>query len=673
MLDSRNRFSKAFTLVEIMLGVFLLATVVALSLTILRRPGRASVRGAAETVAEVLRSAHQRAASGREVVAIGFPSQNGAIGASDSYYLLAGSSKPRLLRSRALSGDFPDISLFSSVHSSSTSVTVSDLRRSATNYQLNNWSSPFPKDPHLIFLPNGEVTSNGLPRFGGSYHVVVSSGMVLSGNGPPGGTAPVNWPPNYFSLDQVGECATIVVEPSGGIWVEDAIPNSSLTPDRNLGPPPVAAAVIASSFAPTNAPQVDALRVVPDPSTTVPPPGVDALVEVDHHLTLQLEASSPEAVPLICEWTEESVGATTGPGSFTAPEGEEMRWDPTLEKWVSNWSWAPPPGSQGQRFRLRVRVYDPFGNTAPDSSLTQVDLEVSPSPTRLSLTSDRLGVRQGFIVRGDGSGLEQVTNFPNDVIETHLSPDGTKVVSVRSGDLYLSDADGSNMTPIVVDPAREYSPFWDTQGRFLVFHSDRGGLDRLYRWDFDGTVSDLLPSLAGFNTYQGAVSLDGAYIAFISDRFGAADLFVLDLASSGVTRLTLGTGNTTFPSFNRADSDLLTISHDQSGTPEMYTVRVSAPGTLNQQTTGADAVDGKFAAGSDIVFRDTANRLFRVGSATPILGGCVGFTTLSDGTIYATSNQSGNLDIYKISPADVVENITNHPGRDQLMRTTNTP
>lgn len=81
--------------------------------------------------------------------------------------------------------------------------------------------------------------------------------------------------------------------------------------------------------------------------------------------------------------------------------------------------------------------------------------------------------------------------------------------------------------------AAEYQPALSYDGRYLVFSSDRRAQRQVYLYDI--RRRQLLP-LPGLNTpgrfvEQPAISADGRYIAYVSEQYGKPDVFVYDRQS----------------------------------------------------------------------------------------------------------------------------------------------
>src|SRR5688500_16185453 len=106
------------------------------------------------------------------------------------------------------------------------------------------------------------------------------------------------------------------------------------------------------------------------------------------------------------------------------------------------------------------------------------------------------------------------------------SPDGRRVAfkSNRGGsyNLYVMNADGSNVVRLTNHGANDHDPTWLPDGESMVFSSerDRGiGRNDLYRlWLSDGRVERLTTYFPGY-AFMPTVSPDGAWVAFVASTF----------------------------------------------------------------------------------------------------------------------------------------------------------
>lgn len=138
------------------------------------------------------------------------------------------------------------------------------------------------------------------------------------------------------------------------------------------------------------------------------------------------------------------------------------------------------------------------------------------------------------------------------------SPDGRRIsfVSSRGGnfDLYVMNADGSDVTRVTDHPANDFDPIWMPDGQSLIFSSERDSRSDLYRvWLNDRRVDRLTHHFVG-RAIMPSVSPDGKLVAFAAQtlqrlQFWEFQVHVLDLAS-GTTRALDNSGGACWPSWS---------------------------------------------------------------------------------------------------------------------------
>ena len=123
------------------------------------------------------------------------------------------------------------------------------------------------------------------------------------------------------------------------------------------------------------------------------------------------------------------------------------------------------------------------------------------------------------------------------------SPDGRRIAfkSNRGGsyNLYVMNADGSNVVRLTDHGLNDHDPTWLPDGESLVFSSERdrgaGRLDLYRLWLADGSVERLTTYFPGY-AFMPTVSPDGAWVAFVATTFPfdggyANQVHVLELAT----------------------------------------------------------------------------------------------------------------------------------------------
>lgn len=170
----------------------------------------------------------------------------------------------------------------------------------------------------------------------------------------------------------------------------------------------------------------------------------------------------------------------------------------------------------------------------------------SSDGTRLLMNSE--------VVAVDGSGRATLRLGPEDSWlhgeESYWSPDESQIVFVTddralpggphnaASDLWLMDADGSNVRALTSAPGRDWRPRWSPDGERIVFVSDRDGDEEVYLLDIAlGTQT----RLTEVNGIDGGViwSADGEQIFFMSRRDGDFGLYAMSADGSNQHVLTI--------------------------------------------------------------------------------------------------------------------------------------
>jgi dipeptidyl aminopeptidase/acylaminoacyl peptidase len=179
----------------------------------------------------------------------------------------------------------------------------------------------------------------------------------------------------------------------------------------------------------------------------------------------------------------------------------------------------------------------------------------SPDGSRIAFTSDRTGNADIFVMNADGSDVTQVTSNPAPDADPAFSADGSRIAftSDRDGnrDLYVIGVNGSGETRMTSSPANEEDPAFSADGSRLAFVSDRDGNREIYLAAADGSDPARLTADPAAD-YQPNFSPDGSRIAFTSTRAdGLAHIHAMGADGSAPTPLSSGdTSSDEDPSFS---------------------------------------------------------------------------------------------------------------------------
>ncbi len=167
--------------------------------------------------------------------------------------------------------------------------------------------------------------------------------------------------------------------------------------------------------------------------------------------------------------------------------------------------------------------------------------------------SSRDGEEEIYVMRPDGSDVRQLTHTVGDKLSNNpaWSWDGTKIAFLSNRDfgeaapwgqdaeLYVMDADGSNVQRVTSNEVFDSAPKWSPDGITIAFFSVRDGNWDVYLIDADGTNERQVTDHPGRDLCP-SWSPDGARLTFASNRADGEhfELYTADLASGDVQRLT---------------------------------------------------------------------------------------------------------------------------------------
>jgi hypothetical protein len=187
----------------------------------------------------------------------------------------------------------------------------------------------------------------------------------------------------------------------------------------------------------------------------------------------------------------------------------------------------------------------------------------------IAFVSERDGNREIYAMQADGTQQINLTQHPSEDWSPAWSPDGTRIAfsSYRDGnwEIYVMGADGANPNRLTSNSAADYGPGWSPDGRSIAFHSNRDGNWEIYVIGDDGEgLSRMTEDEA--TDFAPAWSPDGKQIAFESYRDGNMEIYLMTADGSDQWNITDDPySNEHGPTWARNGTRLLCFSNRDGG------------------------------------------------------------------------------------------------------------
>lgn len=211
-----------------------------------------------------------------------------------------------------------------------------------------------------------------------------------------------------------------------------------------------------------------------------------------------------------------------------------------------------------------------------------------PDGSGLFFTSYLKGNPDLYRANVDGSQVTRISGRQGLNSGGEASPDGKYVAITLTQDgnseIYLLDRKGEIVRRLTKDPQIDTSPSWSPDSKRLAFVSARGGTPQIYVMDVEaGDKSAKRITFQGNYNQTPEWSPRGDKIAFTArDERNVFDIFVVDVVTNKIDRLTQDQGNNEEPAW-APNGRLLVFSSDRTGSSQLW---VTTPdGAMQRQIT----------------------------------------------------------------------------------------
>jgi dipeptidyl aminopeptidase/acylaminoacyl peptidase len=214
-----------------------------------------------------------------------------------------------------------------------------------------------------------------------------------------------------------------------------------------------------------------------------------------------------------------------------------------------------------------------------------------PDSNRLIVSVERDDRTQLVLTDRDGAWPRSLVTAPGgDAWDARPTPDGTAVAFVwrpfddlNRHDIHLVDVASGDVRPLTdAAKTRDWSPRWSPDGAMLAFLSERSGFDEVWLMDRDGDRLRRLTHLEADVT-DIAWSPDGTQLACTVNRGGAFELAVIAVGDGSVRTVRGGQGFHSRPRWTPDNAGLTVEYEDPVTPPDLYRVDV-ASGAAQQLT-----------------------------------------------------------------------------------------
>jgi TolB protein len=245
-------------------------------------------------------------------------------------------------------------------------------------------------------------------------------------------------------------------------------------------------------------------------------------------------------------WTDQPTNANyVGFGNLTESTSEAA-----IQAWlydVRNPSSQPVVGKvyRGAPTDLQVRK---FAHEFADEIIGKLSGGLpSVAQTQIAFVSSRTGAKEIWLMDYDGSNQHPVTNLRSISLTPRWSPDGSRIAftcfapynGLNSAQICMYSMDTGKVIAFPRFRGTNITPAWSPDGTQIIFSSSMQGNSELYVSDINGGRPKRLTFSNGASMSPSWNPKTGATIAFVSDRGGTPQLYMMNSDGTSATKIDL--------------------------------------------------------------------------------------------------------------------------------------
>ena len=190
-----------------------------------------------------------------------------------------------------------------------------------------------------------------------------------------------------------------------------------------------------------------------------------------------------------------------------------------------------------------TETVQPQGPTqTPDNTPIPVATFMGGGTGQIVFASMRAGMPQLYLSNADGTALAQLTSMENGACQPSWSPDGSQLVFISpcqkraeffetaysESSLYLINVDGTGLKTLTTAPGSDFDPAWSPDGKRIAFTSVRDGYKQIYVLDVTSlAITRLTNTSADIESSQPAWSPGGNLIVYAVKRVGTYQVWAM--------------------------------------------------------------------------------------------------------------------------------------------------